>query len=150
MESGMATADDARRAQAHQEEQNDRDGENAALHGLVLERGHRRTNVGRLVERDGKLNVGRDATQVGHRGADRVDHADGVAAGLLEHADVNAALAVDADDLVLIGGAVFDLGDVGDANRWRCSSRTSARGPAERRPRSSGRAWGNCVLAKTL
>ena len=67
--------DDAGGAEAHQEEQDDGDGEEAALHRLVLQRGHRRADVRRLIERDGELHVGRDAAQVRQRGAHRVDHA---------------------------------------------------------------------------
>ena len=88
------------------------------------------------------LHVGRDAAQGGHRGADRVDDADGVGARLLEHADVDAALAVDADDLVLIGGAVFDLGDVRDPNRGAARARRAAAGPCRTTTSLSGRAWG--------
>ena len=109
-------ADDGGGAQVHQEDQDDQDGEQAALHGLVLQRRHRRADVLRLVERDVELHVAGHAAQLGDGGADRVDDGDGVGPRLLEHAQVDAALAVDAHDLGLVRGQILDLGHVGDAH----------------------------------
>lgn len=110
---------DGGRAQAHEENENHDHREKAALHGLVLQGAHGRTDVARLVERDGELHVLGHTAKPWKRGLHGVDDADGVGPGLLEHAQIDAALAIDAHDLRLIGRAVFDPGHVGYAHRRR-------------------------------
>jgi hypothetical protein len=56
---------------------------------------------------------------VRHRRAYGVDDADGVGARLLEDPQIDAALLIDANNLVLIGGTVHDLCHIGYAHR-RC------------------------------
>ena len=128
------------------------DREQAALQRLVLERAHRRADVASTGRT--RCRASRSAgtpRRLGMRRADGVDHGDGVGARLLEDAQEDAALAVDAHDLGLVGGAVLDLGHVGDAHRRRrrrrpgrpCPARTTT--SLERRAPAS--TW---VLVKTL
>jgi hypothetical protein len=111
-------AHDRRRPHAQQKEQDHQHRERAALEGLVLQRGDGRPDVARLVEADLHPHPG------GPRGAARgsragVDHGDGVGPGLLHHAEVDAAAAVDAHDVAWSATPSTTRGDVAHAHGRR-------------------------------